>query len=648
MTRLSCTLFLLVAGCAYSAPQPARTTAPAARGATGAAVTGEEQAPVPITVHNPTWGSRTALVTIVEYADFQCGFCTRAEPTLARIRATYGPDNVRIVWKEAPLDFHEEAHPTAEAAAAVFALAGADAFWKFHDAAFADQRDLGLDNSVKWAHEAGVADADALRQGLVSHRWAPLVDADLAEGQDLGVRGTPTFFLNGLGVVGAQPFEFFRGAIEDQMTAAKAKLASGTTPEKLYVELSRDNIAAEKKSGKLDDDEGDTKTVFKVPLGHSPVRGSADALVTIVEFADYQCPYCATAEETLKALRDEYGDKIRIVFKDEPLPFHDNAEPAAEAALQVREEKGDPAFWLMHDALFAGQNDLSEETLVRIAAQLGARPDRVKMAIEKHTHAQSIDDDLEAADDLEADGTPHFFVDGRRLPGAQPKEKFEAIIAEELKKAEDLVSKGTKPADVYDALTANGHGPPEPETKSVPASLPSVDPSRGAPHGKVTVHEWADFQCVFCARAEPTVARLLKDYGTKIKFVWHDMPLPMHPSAPLAARAAREALAQKGARAFWSLHDSIFDHQKQLGRDALDGWAHTLGLDMVKWGVALDGTGHQGEVDADAKLAEDLGVRGTPAFLIVADGATTGYFIGGAQPYPRFRKLVERSLAEAK
>ena len=72
---------------------------------------------------------------------------------------------------------------------------------------------------------------------------------------------------------------------------------------------------------------------------------------------------------------------------------------------------------------------------------------------------------------------------------------------------------------MYDALTANGQGAPEPETKSVPASLPSVDPSRGAPHGKVTVHEWADFQCVFCARAEPTVVRLLKDYGTKIKFV---------------------------------------------------------------------------------------------------------------------------------
>jgi protein-disulfide isomerase len=649
LNRLSFLLSAVLAGCAASAPPPAPASAPVAKIATGAApASGEEDAAVPIDARNPTWGSRTALVTIVEFADFQCPFCRVGEATMARLRAANGPDTLRIVWKNAPLDFHDEAHPTAEAGAAVFATVGNDAFWKFHRSAFAGQADLGLENSVKWAGEAGMTDSSGLRASLVAHRWAPAVDADLAEGQKLGVHGTPTFFVNGIAVVGAQPLETFQALVDDQVKAARAKLAAGTTPDRLYAELSRDNRAAAPKADADEgSDEADTKTVFKVPLGSSPARGGAAPLVTIVEFADYQCPYCARAEETVKALREKYGDKLRVVFKDEPLPFHEHAEPAAEAALQVREEKGDAAYWLMHDALFAGQGDLSNDTLVRIAAQLGARPDRVKTAIEKQTHRRAIEDDLSLSDDLQADGTPHFFIDGRRLVGSQPTERFEAIIDEELKKAADVIAHGTKPGDVYDALTHDGQGPPPPEMRDLPASLPTSGPSRGNPKAKVVVHEWSDFQCPFCARVEPTISELMSEFGTRILFVWHDLPLPMHPSAPLAAQAAREALRQKGEKAFWSLHDTMFAHQKELGRDAMDGWGHALGLDMTKWKAALDGSTHQAEVDADAKAASDMNINGTPSFVVAGSGAKSGYYLSGAQPYARLRKLVERALSEA-
>jgi protein-disulfide isomerase len=649
-TLSSLVLGALVAGCGASTPPPAPASAPVAPVAAGAlAATGEEDAAVPIDARNPTWGNRTALVTIVEFADFQCPFCRLGEVTMARLRAAYGPDTLRIVWKNAPLDFHDQAHPTAEAGVAVFTLKGVDAFWKFHHSVFAAQADLGLDHSVQWAHEAGVEDTTMLRAALLEHKFAATVDADLAEGQQLGVRGTPTFFVNGVQVVGAQPLEAFQSLVDDQVKAAKAKLAAGTPPEKVYTELARENRAAAPKADA--DDDGppeDTKTVFQVPLGTSPARGSSMALVTIVEFADYQCPYCARAEETVKALREEYGDKLRVVFKDEPLSFHEHAEPAAEAAAQVREEKGDPAFWQMHDALFAGQDDLGEETLVRIAAQLGSRPDRVRTAIEKHTHRRAIDEDMALSDDLQAEGTPHFFIDGRRLVGSQPKAKFEAIIDEEIKKAQDLVAAGTKPQDVYQALTKDGQGPPPPETRDLPASLPPGDPWRGAAKPKVVVHEWSDFQCPFCARVEPTMAELLQEYGTRVRVVWHDLPLPMHEMAPVAAQAAREALAQKGMKAFWSMHDTMFEHQADLARPAIDGWGKALGVDMGKWRTALDGASHQGEVDAGSKAAADAGIHGTPGFLVAVAGAKTGYFVSGAQPYLRFRKLVERALAEAR
>ena len=139
---------------------------------------------------------------------------------------------------------------------------------------------------------------------------------------------------------------------------------------------------------------------------------------------------------------------------------------------------------------------------------------------------------------------------------------------------------------MYEALTRDGQGPPAPETRDLPASLPQKDPVRGNPQAKVTIHEWSDFQCPFCARVEPTVAHLLKEYGPRVKLVWHDLPLPMHPDAPRAAQAAREALAQRGDKGFWALHDAMFDHQGELGRDAIDGYARTLGLDMARWKAA--------------------------------------------------------------
>jgi len=611
----------------------------------------EDDAGVPISSRNPTWGSRTAPVTIVEFADFQCPFCSLAEPTMARIRATYGPDKVRLVWKNLPLPFHENARPAAEAAMGVFALAGADAFWKFHDAAFQGQRALGDAKYEAWARDAGVKDMGAWRAGVVAHTWAPAVDADLQDAQNLGVSGTPTFLVNGVPVIGAQPFDQFKTVIDQQIQAAQAKIAAGMPPARVYAVLSRENLAEAAKAAADQDDGGpqeDTKTVYKVPLGKSPARGSASALVTIVEFADYQCPFCARAEQTLDALRTKYGDQLRIVFKNEPLPFHDRAEPAAEAALEVRAEKGDAAFWSMHDALFASQDDLGDAALVKLATRFGAKADKVKAAIAHHTHQREIDEDDDLADDFQADGTPHFFIDGRRLVGAQPKETFEAIVDEEIAKAKKLLAEGTKPDALYDALVKDGQTPPPPERKDVPASLPGGDPARGNPAAKVTVHEWSDFQCPFCSRVEPTLARVMKQYGTRIKLVWHDLPLPMHPDAPLAAQAAREALSQKGPKAFWSLHDTMFGHQHQLGRDDLDGYARGLGLDMARWKSSLDGGSHQGELDADAKAADEAGFQGTPSFLIVPAGSKSGYVIVGAQGFPKFRRLIERALAEAK
>jgi protein-disulfide isomerase len=608
----------------------------------------DSDSPIPVTAKDPVWGKRDALVTIVEYSDFQCPFCSRVEPTLQQVRDTYGPEKVRVVWKNNPLPFHQNAKPAAEAAQGVFALAGSDGFWKFHDLAFKNQSSLNDESYAKWAADAGVKDMAAFKAGLQAHKWADKVDKDLSDGKAAGVQGTPSFYVNGVFINGAQPFDAFKKTVDQELQKAQAKVAAGTPKSRVYVEMTKENKKATPPPAKEEEEKDDTTTVFKVPIGSSPALGSPNALVTIVEFSDFQCPFCGRVEPTLKSLRDKYGDKLRIVWKNEPLPFHNRAEPAAEVAMEARALKGDKGFWDIHDKLFEAQKDLSDDVLVKVAGEVGVSAEKAKKAMTDHTHKKEIDADADVGEDFQANGTPHFFIDGRRLVGAQPEEKFAKIIDEEIKKAQDAIAKGVRPTEVYDALTKDGKGPPEPEKKDVPKGLPSSDPAKGNNNARVVIHEFSDFQCPFCGRVEPTVTQVMKDYGDRVKFVWHDLPLPMHPNAPGAAQAGREAYKQKGPAAFWAMHDKMFANQQKLSRDDLDGYAKELNLDMDKWKAALDGNTHSADIDADKKAANDDSIGGTPAFLIVPGSAGQGYFVNGAQSYSKFRKLIERALAEAR
>jgi protein-disulfide isomerase len=607
----------------------------------------DDDSPIPVSSKDPMWGNKNAPVTIVQFSDFQCPFCSKIEPTIDQVKSTYGPDKVRLFWKNKPLPFHPNAKPAAEAAMGVFALKGSDGFWKFHDTAFKNQSALSPSSYEQWAQAAG-ADPAKFKAGIAAHTWAEKVEADDQLSGKVGVSGTPAAFVNGVLLSGAQPFDKFKAVIDQELQKAQAKIASGTPKDRVYDVMSKENKSNAPAEAKKDEggDKEDTTTVFKVPVGSSPVLGSNNALVTIVEFSDFQCPYCSKVEPTLKTIREKYGDKVRLVWKNEPLPFHPRAEPAAEVAMEARAEKGDKGFWEAHDKLFASQPKLDDPDLEKVAQDLGLNMDKVRDAMKNHKYKPAIDADADLGDDLQANGTPHFFVDGRRLVGAQPPEKFEKIIDEEITKAQALISSGKKPDQVYDAMIANGKGAPEVEKKNIPSS-PNA-PARGNLKSKVTILEFSDFQCPFCKRAEDSVNQVMQAYGDKIRFEWHNLPLPMHPDAPLAAQASMEAYKQKGPDAFWKMHDLLYANQpskeKQDGlkREALDGYAQQLGLDMGKWKTALDTQSHKAEVDADAKIGNDAGISGTPAFVI------NGYFINGAQPFPKFRKLIERAIAEAK
>ncbi|HEY1955623.1 MAG TPA: thioredoxin domain-containing protein [Polyangiaceae bacterium] len=604
----------------------------------------EEDAAVPISATDPVWGSRNAPVTIVEFTDFQCPFCSRVVPTIAQLKEAYGEQKLRIVFKNEPLSFHQNARPAAEAAATVHALGGNQAFWTFYDLAFQNQKDLGPTSYEAWAQKAGVS-LPEFRDAMASHKYAAKVDADDALAQKLGANGTPHFFINGVDFTGAQPVDEFKKVIDAQLEAAKAELAKGVSAHDLYAVLAKENVGK-----RAQEDEGpveDTKTVFKVPVGTSPVRGPKSAVVTIIEFADFQCPYCKRAEATLAQIKSTYPNDVRFVFKNEPLPFHQHAEPAAELALEARAEKGDAGFWAAHDKLFASEH-LEDSDLEQIAKDLGLNVAKVKDAIAKKKYASVIDKDTDLAEDFQASGTPHFFIDGRRIVGAQPFDKFKPILDEEIAKAKALVTAGTKPEAVYDELTKNGKTPPPPEQKTI--TLTGTAPVRGPASATVTVVEFADFQCPYCKRALPTIEELLKAYPTKVKLEWRHMPLPFHQQAELAGEASVEAYKEKGSAGFWKMHDALYAHQSDpdgLSRASIDGYARGMGLDMTKFAHALDSGANASTVDADSKAATAAGLGGTPAFLVGrgnANGTWTAYLVSGAQPLSKFKKAVELAL----
>jgi len=385
------------------------------------------------------------------------------------------------------------------------------------------------------------------------------------------------------------------------------------------------------------------KTVYQVPVGSSPVKGKEDALVTIVEFSDFQCPFCSRVVPTIKKIKDKFGDQVRISFKHQPLPFHPNAEPASLASLAAHAQG---KFWEMHDKLFEHQDKLDAATFEQYAKDLGLNLDKFKSDLSNPEIKAQIESDKTLASAIGANGTPTFFINGRPLRGAYPYEAFEALITEELEKANTLIKNGIAAKDVYQETTKNGlQKAPEPPRKNAPPAgrrkieVSKEDPSEGGKTPKVTIVEFSDFECPFCSRVGPTIKELLSTYKDDIKIVFKQNPLSFHKHAELAAVAA---LAAHEQGKFWAMHDKLFENQKSLERADLEKYAKEIGLNLAKFKAALDDIKkYQERIQADQKLAASNGAGGTPAFFI------NGKLLSGAQPAANFKAVIDEEIKKA-
>jgi protein-disulfide isomerase len=173
------------------------------------------------------------------------------------------------------------------------------------------------------------------------------------------------------------------------------------------------------------------KMQVNVDIGQAPVAGKESAPVTIVEYSDFQCPFCSRAADTVNEIKKKYGSKVRIAFKHFPLPMHREARPASEASMCINEQSSDK-FWKYHDLVFKNQDKLDDASLEKYAKDVGANVDKFKECYSSKKFKDLVQADMDAGEKLGVKSTPTFFINGQLVSGALPIESFSEIIDEEL------------------------------------------------------------------------------------------------------------------------------------------------------------------------------------------------------------------------
>jgi protein-disulfide isomerase len=383
------------------------------------------------------------------------------------------------------------------------------------------------------------------------------------------------------------------------------------------------------------------------------VRGSSSAPITILVFSDFESFPCARSASVIDGLLQQTRD-VRVIFKHAPAASNPNAMLAHEAALAGGAQG---KFWEMHNLLFENQTKLTRADLLVYAKSLGLDLAAFQHALDNHTYRPIVERDLAEAAGLGVTTTPTFFVNGRRLVGPQGYASLGAVI-------ESLLAGVPPDKRVQAELVAAGPAQ-QIDLRSAPTRGPATAP--------VSLVEFSDFECPYCAMAAPVVKQLLAAYPAQVRFAFKHYPLPMHKESPLAHEAALAA-GEQGK--FWEMHDALFaetagtDRQRagtdERERGGTDGTVHAaqeprlgtavsvpftredliakakqLNLDVPRFTRDLDSHRFKPQVDADRQEGNRLGVDGTPFFFI------NGHAISGGASLADFKHLIDAALKES-
>ena len=529
-----------------------------------------------------TVNNSNAPVTIVEFFDYQCLFCLKTNPAVEEAIKDH-PGKVHLVLKNLPLSIHPD---SALAHQAALAAGEQGRFWEMHDLLFTNQNKIKLPDLLRYAQQLHL-DVPRFQKALESGRFRRVIDDDRAMANGLGISATPAFFINGKSFVGQLSADRLNAAIDEAINPESS--ATVTT-----------NIVS---VGNLD-------------LSRAPVRGQPQAPITIIEFSDLQCPFCARVTPTLRELMKRYPDQVRWVFKSFPLDFHADSPLAHAAALAAgRQDK----FWQMHDLIFANQHTLKRDSLLAEARSLNLDMDRFTADLDSADVKRQLEADKKEGEALGVNGTPAFFINGKSFSGAMPIEQFQAAINNA------LIALGKPAVPVAPAQSAT--------------VLKEPEISFGSPDSPITLAWFSDLQSGLSSQATLLVRKLIDSHPGQIRLVFKNRPLEIHPGAMLLHEAAMAANAQGK---FWQMHDLIIANPQKASRQDMLAYAKRIGLDADRFQKDLDSEKYRSLIEADLQEAQRRAVLGSPVFFL------NSARVDGLQNEKLYKDIIEDQLAAKK
>lgn len=400
-------------------------------------------------------GPATAPITIVSWSDHTCGFCYRVQHTLDGLARLY-PGQLRFVHRWMPLD-----DDNTLAAEAVLAAAAQGRFRPMSERIYAVGGRLDRTGIELIARELGL-DMVRFRADLDTNKHRPQIAADAKDAVALGITGTPAFFINGRAMPGNRSLRAFAQVVDEELARARE---AGVGYEALVARgrPAADTPVAEREPFRLE-----AQQTYRMGLGLPGHQlGPDDALVTIVAWGDFQCPFCAKLAPVLEHVQQKYSGEVRIVYRHLAMAFHRQAALAAEAAVAAAEQG---RFWPFHDQVFAQFGRLTRADLEQFAEAAGLDLPRFRAALDDRRHRDAVFAESAAAEAIGVDGTPTVFINGQPISGTRDRAAMEKIVESHLARAKEVVAKGVAARDFYALLMSGAGG----EDRADPSGIPEL------------------------------------------------------------------------------------------------------------------------------------------------------------------------------
>ncbi len=379
------------------------------------------------------------------------------------------------------------------------------------------------------------------------------------------------------------------------------------------------------------------------------IRGNAKAQVSIIEYSDFECPFCRRHVPTMKLILRKYRGKVNWVYRPFPLSaIHPNAMDAAEAGECVAELKGNDAFWKFHDLLFrrAETNGGLTAALIPAAAKsVGTRKADFDACMKNDRHLARIEAIVNAGTEAGVSGTPANFVvvnktgEWETVMGAVPAETISEVVdrafKNKLQKSEPYV---------YDPQPSYPAPVPVPEPQGEPPALRANDHVRGSPSAPIAMIVYGGVGDPFSRKHHQTLKLLYDKYNGKkpgtLQWIARHYPLSFQPDSQRGAEGMECALEQKGEAMFWSVLFDLYWRETPDPRLSAADW----GLDLKLFDACMASGRAQARIQADLDLGTAAGVDGTPTTFILHVPSGQWHMISGAMPIDSFETAIDNFL----